>query len=429
MTLVDRFIAFDRWPTSRKTALLCALGLPAQFLAWLACHLSLMHLPGLRLELMDACFAACSSALAFCGLCSLLAARAGQEGRWTAYLLVLVYGDTLLIAQYLYGTWNTPLAMFFPVSTILLALWYDARLGLFSFLSGGLALVTITVLELQGSIPYAPFRIDRAMDTANTLYWVLGVALPVMFFFGFCLGLGLLMISARKLQDERLQAAQELIRRYIPAQIADAMVRGDAKLTERHERRKLTIFFSDLVGFTEIAEELEPEDLSRVLNEYFSEMTAIAERHGGTVDELSGDAILVFFGAPVATDDRDHALRAVRMAADMQAATVQLNAKWRAVGIAESLQARMGINTGLVTIGNFGSPTRMKYAALGKHVNIAARLQAQCEPGKVLLSQTTWLLVQHHVRCEPRGELSLKGVHRPVAAYELLAVLPAPNAA
>ena len=168
----------------------------------------------------------------------------------------------------------------------------------------------------------------------------------------------------------------------------------------------------------DIAEELEPEDLSRVLNEYFTEMTGIAHRHGGTVDELSGDAILVFFGAPHATDDKDHALRAVRMATEMQQEMVTLNARWRSLGIAETISVRMGISTGVVTVGNFGSPERMKYAVLGKHVNLAARLQTNCQPGNILLSHATWLLIEDQIPCVQKGEMQLKGINKPVMAYE-----------
>ena len=156
-----------------------------------------------------------------------------------------------------------------------------------------------------------------------------------------------------------------------------------------------------------------------MLNEYFSEMTRIALNHGGTIDELSGDAILVFFGAPVATDDRDQALRAVRMAVEMQARVAELNAGWQADGRADTVTVRMGVNTGVVTVGNFGSPERMKYAALGRHVNIAARLQAICRPGQVLLSHATWLLVRDEIPCTPQGEATLKGLHTPVKTYEV----------
>ena len=148
-------------------------------------------------------------------------------------------------------------------------------------------------------------------------------------------------------------------------------------------------------------------------------MTTIAHKHGGTVDELSGDAILIFFGAPNATNDKEHALRAVKMALEMQKSVDVLNHKWRAAGITEMLYVRMAINTGVVTIGNFGSPDRMKYAALGKHVNVAARLQSHCEPGKILMSQSTWLLINDQLECSPKGELQLKGIRKPVMSYEL----------
>ncbi|MGH8693208.1 MAG: adenylate/guanylate cyclase domain-containing protein, partial [Burkholderiales bacterium] len=252
---------------------------------------------------------------------------------------------------------------------------------------------------------------------------VLGTGLAI---FLLIFALIVLLILARRAQQARLDDAYrqldrsaKLIRRYVPSQLADKIIKGEHSEDSRPERAKLTIFFSDLVGFSEIAEEMEPEDLSRVLNEYFSEMTAIAQKHGGTVDELSGDAILIFFGAPVATNDKDHALRAVRMATDMQQAMGALNARWRAAGITEVLQVRMGINTGVVTIGNFGSPDRMKYAALGKHVNLAARIQAECEPGRVLISQSTWLLVSDQVQCTPKGETQFKGIAKPVMTYEL----------
>ena len=219
--------------------------------------------------------------------------------------------------------------------------------------------------------------------------------------------------------DTQLQASQRLLRRYVPEQVADAVMSNAHEAIERHERRKLTIFFSDLVGFTDLSEELEPEDLATVLHDYFTEMSAIARRHGGTVDDLVGDAILVFFGAPESTTDHDQALRAVRMAVEMQEAMGPLNQRWASAGIPETLTVRMGVNTGVATVGNFGSAERTKYTALGKQVNIAARIQSQCEPGKVLLGHATWLLVRDEISCTPKGQLELKGLHKPMPAYEV----------
>lgn len=234
---------------------------------------------------------------------------------------------------------------------------------------------------------------------------------------------------ANKANDElrtvnaTLERAHSLIRRYVPEQVVDAVLSDTAEAIEHHERRKLTIFFSDLVGFTDLSDEMEPEDLAKVLHDYFTEMAAIAKKHDGTVDDLVGDAILVFFGAPDFTDDRDQALRAVRMAVEMQEAMGALNERWTAAGIPETLTVRMGVNTGVATVGNFGSAERTKFTALGKQVNIAARIQSKCEPGKVLIGHTTWLLVRDEITCTAKGELVLKGLRKPMPAYEVKTTL------
>jgi adenylate cyclase len=128
---------------------------------------------------------------------------------------------------------------------------------------------------------------------------------------------------------------------------------------------------------------------------------------------------VIFFGAPTATTDRDHALRAVRMAVEMQQRMEVLQAKWHQQGFERPFRIRVGINTGQASIGNFGSAERMDYTAIGRQVNLAARLQAQCEPGMILLSRSTWVLVQDEVACTPKGEVHLKGFHQPVKIYEV----------
>ncbi len=277
-----------------------------------------------------------------------------------------------------------------------------------------------TVAEQARWIPYAPiFSASPMSDGQLARSFVLGIG-GMLVLFSFITGgiIGYFLLRLRERED-RLGRAGLAIGRYVPAQVAEAILEGRDELVNTHARRKLTIFFSDLVGFTEIAERMEPEDLSRLLNEYFTEMTAIAERHNGTVDELIGDAVLILFGAPQATSDADHALRSVRMAIEMQQSVDRLNSRWRDAGIDETFRVRMGINTGVVTIGNFGSAGRVKYTALGKHVNLAARLQASCEPGKILLSQTTWLLVRDQIQCVQKDEVQLKGIQRPVQTHEV----------
>jgi class 3 adenylate cyclase len=219
--------------------------------------------------------------------------------------------------------------------------------------------------------------------------------------------------------SEHLARANEFISRYVATQLAEQVRAGNYGPLDRHDRRRLTLFFSDIEDFAATADLMEPEDLSALLNEYLSEMTSIAERHGATIDKFVGDAIMIFFGAPSATSDADHALRAVRMALEMQARLTNLREKWLAQGIERPFRVRMGINTGQASIGNFGSQTRLEYTAIGRQVNLAARLQAQCEPGRILLSHATWVFVRDEIPCLPKGEISLKGFRDPVKAYEV----------
>lgn len=419
MTLVERFIEFDRWPVCRKTALLCGIGLllqvPNAFLV--------SALPA-RLAWLDGTFAfslawGLVAALILPLILSLLAMWRGWQGRWTAPVLILPYGFLIAVAVWGWGGISTSMASMVPTLVLLVALWYGVGWGAWTLLYALCLTFCVGYLPATGRVAFAPFLRDRTLDSQNDVLFVSLVGWLWLGVFLFCFGLVVLVLLARRMQEARLDRSARVIRRYIPSQLADRIIKGENVESARPERSKLTIFFSDLVGFAEISEELEPEDLSHVLNEYFTEMTAIAHRQGGTVDELSGDAILIFFGAPNATDDRDHALRAVRMATDMQAATRRLNEKWKAAGIPAVFQVRMGISTGVVTVGHFGSPDRMKYAALGKHVNLAARLQSRCEPGRVLMSHATWLLIGDQIACVPKGELQLKGIHKPVMAYEL----------
>ena len=157
-----------------------------------------------------------------------------------------------------------------------------------------------------------------------------------------------------------------------------------------------------------------------VLNDYFSEVSAIADRHGGTIDKFIGDAVMILFGAPVASGDHEQALAAVRMALDMQRAVAQLQEKWLDQGIDADFRVRMGINTGVATVGNFGSTGRMDYTAIGRQVNLAARLQAGAGPGTIAISHPTWLLVRDQIPCRAQGEISVKGVHQPVKFYQVV---------
>ena len=209
------------------------------------------------------------------------------------------------------------------------------------------------------------------------------------------------------------------LKRYLPPQLVDSIVKGEKHVTFENERRKLTIFFSDIKGFTETTDSMEAEELSQLLNEYLTEMTKIAHKYGGTIDKFIGDAIMIFFGAPESTTEKDQALRSVRMAIEMQEKMRELKNKWFKSGIEYPLEIRIGINTGTATVGNFGAEDRLSYTAIGGQVNLASRLEGLCNPGGILISHSTWAQVEEEIPCKLRGKVKVKGINREILVYDV----------
>ena len=200
------------------------------------------------------------------------------------------------------------------------------------------------------------------------------------------------------------------ISRYLSPQIYKGIFSGQKDVTISTERKKLAIFFSDIKDFTATTERLQPEQITQLLNEYFTEMSTIALAHGGTVDKFVGDAMLVFFGDPETKGDAEDARACLRMAIEMQQRIASLNAKWRGGGIEHPFRVRMGINTGFCNVGNFGSNDRMDYTIIGAEANLAARLQSIAEPGQIQLRD---LRVGPRHRCRPRAAADYDERHQP----------------
>lgn len=361
------------------------------------------------------------------GLAAVLRRRR-PESRWLVYLtLELYFVGTLIVSSFLGIHTNNLIPIILLAGAAVASMLFDRRPVLLGMVSFVVVMASMTVAEQAGLIRYAPalraapFRgghLDRwwlASAGAIDFVALLGLAALIYFIVG--------RWRDREVQlaqtSDQLAKANDLISRYVAAQVAQQILAGNYGAVDRHDRRKLTLFFSDIKGFSEVADTIEPEDLSRILNEYLSEMTEIAERYGATIDKFVGDAMMVFFGAPTATHERDHALRAVRMAIEMLARLGELRTKWLREGIEEPFQVRVGINTGVASVGNFGSKGRVDYTAIGRQVNLAARLQVNCDPGKILLSHSTWSLVQDDIACVPKGEIQVKGFHAPVKVYEV----------
>lgn len=217
--------------------------------------------------------------------------------------------------------------------------------------------------------------------------------------------------------NDFLAAISLKIAKYLSPQIYKSIFSGQRDVAISTERKKLTIFFSDIKDFTSTTERLQPEDLTSLLNEYFTEMSVIALRHGATVDKFIGDAMLLFFGDPETKGVTEDARACILMAVDMQRRLSQLNGEWRKRGVEEPFRARMGINTGFCNVGNFGSEDRMDYTIIGAEANLAARLQSIAEPGGIVMSYETYALVRDMVRARPIEPIAMKGISREVVPY------------
>jgi len=207
------------------------------------------------------------------------------------------------------------------------------------------------------------------------------------------------------------------IARYLSPQLYRSIFSGERDVVIATERKRLTILFSDLVDFTGLTERLQPEELTRLLNEYFTAMSAVALKHGGTIDKFIGDAIVVFFGDPESKGAAEDAKACLKMALEMQSRLRALNAKWHGEGIELPVLARMGINTGYCNVGNFGSEDRMEYTIIGAEANLAARLQSIAEPGGIVLGYETYALVRAQIRARPLTAITMKGIAGPIVPY------------
>jgi class 3 adenylate cyclase len=216
------------------------------------------------------------------------------------------------------------------------------------------------------------------------------------------------------------------ISRYISPQIYKSIFSGQKDVTIHTERKKLTIFFSDIQNFTATTERLQPEQITELLNEYFTEMSAIAHQYGGTIDKFIGDAMLIFFGDPETRGDRADAQACVRMAWHMQRRLLELNAKWRAAGIEHPFKSRIGINSGYCNVGNFGSVDRMDYTIIGAEANLAARLQSIAEPGGIVVSYETFALAREIIEAHALPPITMKGISREVVPYSVDSVRDTP---
>jgi adenylate cyclase len=183
--------------------------------------------------------------------------------------------------------------------------------------------------------------------------------------------------------------------RYLSPQVVEQIIKHDVEVHLGGERKEVTVLFSDIRDFTAISEKMPPDQLVRILNEYFTEMAGIIFNNQGSVDKYIGDAIVAVYGSLIEIDN--HAELAVKTATDMMTAIGVLNKRWQEVYNGFTMDIGIGINTGRAFLGNIGSPQRMEFTVIGDMVNVAARLSCLAKPGQILVSKRTFEHLDHGV--------------------------------
>ena len=229
--------------------------------------------------------------------------------------------------------------------------------------------------------------------------------------------------TAYSLMAERRQrmVIKNMFSTYVNPTVVEALVANPDTLVLGGERKELTVLFSDIEGFTTISQNMPPEQLVTLLNEYLSVMSGIIFKNDGTVDKYEGDAVMAFWGAPL--PQSDHALRACVAALQMQEALEDLNRAWAAMS-RPFLKVRIGINTGDMVVGNMGATGKFAYTVMGDSVNLASRLEGTNKEyrTRIMVSRRTYELVEHKILGRELDRITVKGRTEPVTTFELLAV-------
>lgn len=221
-------------------------------------------------------------------------------------------------------------------------------------------------------------------------------------------------------KNKQLKSVSTQLAKYIPPQLFDKIMQGEMDYHVGAQKKMLTIFFSDIVSFTEMPDRMESDKLTAILNSYLDAMTKIALSHGGTIDKYIGDALMVFFGDPSTLGAQQDATACALMALEMRDTLSSLRENWEKAGAKEALQIRVGMHTGYCAVGNFGSEFRMDYTIIGSSVNLASRLLTSGMPGQIVISEETYALINDKIVCKENGMVRVKGFAQPIKTYVIL---------
>jgi adenylate cyclase len=234
---------------------------------------------------------------------------------------------------------------------------------------------------------------------------------------------GAVTVYRYSLEQRQKRELRRLFSRYVSEEVvADILRQSDAQALGG-KRLELTVLFSDIRGFTTLSQELSPERVVAILNQYLTAMTEVIFQNRGTVDKFLGDGVMVLFGAPLTCPDAP--VRAVNTAIQMQERLEELGANWEREGVGP-LRIGIGIHTGDAIVGNIGSPRRMSYTAIGDTVNIASRLQdlTKTFDSSIIFSEAVYRCIKEQAAVKPLGPVILKGRDEPINIYGIVVQPP-----
>jgi len=276
-----------------------------------------------------------------------------------------------------------------------------------------------SVLKVRYTIPLVAFEIFGFLVAGIVAYEFrifVNVVYPILIAVLSFIGTYLLRFIMEQKDRRFIEGA---FGHYVNKDVVKQIIKDPKMLELGGAKRNITIFFSDIAGFTSISENMEPSELVAFLNEYLQEMTEVILTHQGTLDKYEGDAIMAFWNAPIAI--HDHALNACLAALENQEHLAKLRKKWTKEGKPE-VYARIGVNTGDAVVGNMGSRDRFDYTAMGDNVNLGSRLEGINKQygTEIIISESTFEQVKDKLLCRELDLIRVKGKGKPVRIYELI---------
>ncbi|HCP48491.1 MAG TPA: hypothetical protein DIU15_20810, partial [Deltaproteobacteria bacterium] len=339
-------------------------------------------------------------------------ARAGGDLRALRGLNRLSIGAELITNQaYLvaFGNLDNYSVSFLILLVVMYRLLFDYRTALLTLVVGVCLYVPFALCEIYALLPAAslfPLQASHPIRSDPKLWPQVIISVPLVASLAFTVA-NYGMNQSYKLHN---YVTRSVLQRYLPTALVDRAARGELQLDAAPRRRTVTIMFTDIVGFTGLSERLGPEAIGDLLNRLLGEIATLALEHGATVDKFIGDCVMVVFGAPEDCPPEQQVERCVALA-------LEVHSKVMEIGAEQQLTARTGINTGEVVVGNFGSAARSDYTVLGPAVNIAARLEANSKPGRILIGPESARLLGDKTALESAGQLELKGVSEPIHGW------------